>query len=175
VGITTTTVFEDLFCTYFGQNRLYRNNGDGTFTDVTRRRTVDRSVALGRRLQFPRLQTGRASGSFRPIMSASLWSTAPVAGENVNANWKGIPVECGPRGAADGQAFSLSQQCAMERLPTVSQQTGVATASESYGMTVWPPIDDAGHLRCLRFHAQPALHEQSRRHFPRRGVMRGLA
>jgi hypothetical protein len=26
--------WEDIFCTYFGQNRLYRNNGDGTFTDV---------------------------------------------------------------------------------------------------------------------------------------------
>ena len=28
--------FEDLFVTYWGQNVLYRNNGDGTFTDVTR-------------------------------------------------------------------------------------------------------------------------------------------
>jgi len=25
----------DLFLTYYGQNRLYRNNGDGTFTNVT--------------------------------------------------------------------------------------------------------------------------------------------
>src|SRR5215469_9404563 len=28
--------FDDIFVTYFGQNRLYRNNGDGTFTDVTK-------------------------------------------------------------------------------------------------------------------------------------------
>ena len=27
--------FPDLFITYWGQNVLYRNNGDGTFTDVT--------------------------------------------------------------------------------------------------------------------------------------------
>ena len=33
----------------------------------------------------------------------------------------------------------------------------------------------AGHLRRLRFHAQPALHEQSRWHVPRRGVLRGVA
>jgi len=26
---------ENLFLTYYGQNRLYRNNGDGTFTNVT--------------------------------------------------------------------------------------------------------------------------------------------
>ena len=34
--ITNNDGFEDLFCTYFGHNRLYRNNGDGTFTDVTK-------------------------------------------------------------------------------------------------------------------------------------------
>jgi len=28
--------FEDIFITYWGHNALYRNNGDGTFTDVTR-------------------------------------------------------------------------------------------------------------------------------------------
>ena len=27
---------EDIFITYWGQNVLYRNNGDGTFTDVTK-------------------------------------------------------------------------------------------------------------------------------------------
>src|SRR5437763_188464 len=28
--------FDDIFCTNFGQNVLYRNNGDETFTDVTK-------------------------------------------------------------------------------------------------------------------------------------------
>ena len=28
--------FEDIFITYFIHNVIYRNNGDGTFTDVTR-------------------------------------------------------------------------------------------------------------------------------------------
>ena len=36
VGDYNNDGFEDLFCTYFGQNSLYRNNGDGTFTDVTK-------------------------------------------------------------------------------------------------------------------------------------------
>ena len=38
VGDYDNDGFEDLFITYWGQNVLYRNNGDGTFTDVTRRR-----------------------------------------------------------------------------------------------------------------------------------------
>ena len=35
IGDYNNDGFEDLFLTYYGQNRLYRNNGDGTFTDVT--------------------------------------------------------------------------------------------------------------------------------------------
>ena len=35
VGDYNNDGFEDIFITYCGQNVLYRNNGDGTFTDVT--------------------------------------------------------------------------------------------------------------------------------------------
>ena len=35
VGGYNNDGFEDIFITYYGQNVLYRNNGDGTFTDVT--------------------------------------------------------------------------------------------------------------------------------------------
>ena len=34
--------FDDLFVTYFGRNVLYRNNGDGTFTDVSEKAGVAR-------------------------------------------------------------------------------------------------------------------------------------
>ena len=37
VGDYNNDGFEDLFCTYYGQaSKLFRNNGDGTFTDVTK-------------------------------------------------------------------------------------------------------------------------------------------
>ena len=36
VGDYNNDGFEDVFITYYGQNVLYRNNGDGTFTDVTK-------------------------------------------------------------------------------------------------------------------------------------------
>ena len=64
VGDYNNDGFEDLFCTYFGQNKLYRNNGDGTFTDVTKTAGLwnDRA-ALWRRLHLCRLQPRRPSRS----------------------------------------------------------------------------------------------------------------
>ena len=37
-GITTTTAFPDLYAAndFYGPDRLYHNNGDGTFTDVAK-------------------------------------------------------------------------------------------------------------------------------------------
>ena len=37
VGDYNNDGFDDMFVTYWGQNVLYRNNGDGTFTDVTKK------------------------------------------------------------------------------------------------------------------------------------------
>src|SRR5262249_40403861 len=36
IGDYNNDGYMDLFVTYWGQNVLYRNNGDGTFTDVTK-------------------------------------------------------------------------------------------------------------------------------------------
>src|SRR5207247_7889230 len=36
IGDYNNDGFDDIFCSNFGQNALYRNNGDGTFTDVTK-------------------------------------------------------------------------------------------------------------------------------------------
>jgi hypothetical protein len=73
---------------------------------------------------------------------------APTPGENVNCNWKGIPVECGPRGLPPGR-HSLYRNNGDGTFTDVSQQAGISKATESYGMTVvaadldedgWPDI-----------------------------------
>ena len=59
---TTTTVWNDLFVTYYGQNALYRNNGNGTFTDVTQARGSDPARTedpLELRLHLSRLRPRR--------------------------------------------------------------------------------------------------------------------
>ena len=50
--------FEDIFITYYGQNVLYRNNGNGTFTDVTRKPgSTDAGMTVGLRLHVSGLRS----------------------------------------------------------------------------------------------------------------------
>lgn len=73
---------------------------------------------------------------------------APVPGENSNCHWKGIPVACGPRGLPTGR-HSPYRNNGDGTFTDVSQEAGIAQATQTYGMTVvaadldedgWPDI-----------------------------------
>jgi hypothetical protein len=136
IGDYNNDGFEDIFCTYFGQNRLYRNNGDGTFTEVTK--------SAGLWNDEPRWGAGCSFLDYNRDGTLDLFVSnyvrfsfehAPVPGENVNCNWKGVPVECGPRGLPTGR-HSLYRNNGDGTFTDVSKQAGIANATESYGMTV---------------------------------------
>jgi hypothetical protein len=136
VGDYNNDGFKDIFCTYFGQNRLFRNNGDGTFTDVTK--------AAGLWNDQPRWGAGSSFLDYNRDGHLDLFVSnyvrfsfehAPVPGENVNCNWKGVPVECGPRGLPTGR-HSLYRNNGDGTYTDVSQQSGIASATGCYGMTV---------------------------------------
>ena len=56
VGDYNNDGFEDIFVTYYGQNVLYRNNGNGTFTDVTQQAgLIYEAILAGDRMYFSRL------------------------------------------------------------------------------------------------------------------------
>ena len=149
VGDYNNDGFEDIFCTYYGQNRLYRNNGDGTFTDVT--------SAAGLSSKEPRWGAGCSFVDYNRDGHLDLFVSnyvrfsfdhAPAPGANVNCNWKGIPVECGPRGLPFGR-HSLYRNNGDGTFTDVSREAGIDKATESYGMTVvaadldedgWPDI-----------------------------------
>src|SRR5262245_16185009 len=179
VGDYNNDGFEDLFCTSFGQNVLYRNNGDGTFTDVTK--------AAGLLNTEPRWGAGCSfldydrDGHLDLFVSNYVrfsFEHAPVPGENTNCHWKGIPVECGPRGMPAGR-HSLYRNNGDGTFTDVSQQAGIAQATQSYGMTVvaadldedgWPDI----YVAC---DSTPSLlfmnnHDGT---FREEGVLRGVA
>jgi len=136
IGDYNNDGFEDIFCTYFGQNRLYRNNGDGIFTDVTK--------AAGLWNDQPRWGAGCSFLDYDRDGHLDLFVSnyvrfsleyAPVPGENVNCNWKGVPVECGPRGLPTGR-HSLYHNNGDGTFTDVSQKAGIASSTECYGMTV---------------------------------------
>jgi hypothetical protein len=179
VGDYNNDGFEDLFCTYFGQNRLYRNNGDGTFTDVTKASGLwTEQTRWGAGCSFLDYNRDGHLDLFVSNYVRFSFEHAPVPGENVNCNWKGIPVECGPRGLPTGR-HSLFRNNGDGTFTDVSQEAGVAAATESYGMTVvsadfdedgWPDI----YVAC---DSTPSLlfmnnHDGT---FREEGVMRGLA
>jgi hypothetical protein len=149
VGDYNNDGFEDLFCTYFGQNRLYRNNGDGTFTDVTKTAGLwNEQPRWGAGCSFVDYNRDGHLDLFVSNYVRFSFEHAPVPGENSNCNWKGIPVECGPRGLPTGR-HSLYRNNGDGTFTDVSQQAGIAKATESYGMTVvaadfdedgWPDI-----------------------------------
>jgi hypothetical protein len=149
VGDYNNDGHEDLFITYWGSNVLYRNNGDGTFTDVTADAGLTDS---GRRwgagctfLDYDR------DGHLDLFVSNYLefsFDQALEPGQNSNCNWKGVPVNCGPRGLPPG-VHSLYRNSGKGTFTDVSEASGIGRARGSYGMSVvaadfdndgWPDI-----------------------------------
>ncbi len=149
VGDYNNDGFEDLFCTYWGQNKLYRNLGDGTFKDVTKEAGLaNAEVRWGAGCSF--LDYNR-DGHLDLFVSNYLgfdFDKVPKPGAGVNCNWKGIPVNCGPRGLPFGR-HSLYKNNGDGTFTDVSVASGVGKPWSNYGMTVvtadfnedgWPDI-----------------------------------
>ena len=136
IGDYNNDGFEDIFCTSFGQNHLYRNNGDGTFTDVTKKAGLwTEEPRWGAGCSFLDYERDGHLDLFVSNYVRFSFEHAPVPGENVNCNWKGVPVECGPRGLPMGRHL-LYRNNGDGTFTDVSKQAGIANATESYGMTV---------------------------------------
>ena len=149
VGDYDNDGFEDLFVTYWGQNILYRNNGDGTFTDVTRK--------AGLATSSRRWGTGCAfldydrDGYLDLFVSNYLVfdpKTAPDPGTNPYCQYRGLAVNCGPRGL-QGESNLLYRNNGDGTFADVSVKSGVNLPSGYYGLGVlvadfdndgWPDV-----------------------------------
>src|SRR5437763_1634857 len=149
VGDYDNDGFDDLFITYYGHNVLYRNNGDGTFTDVTARAGLAQDlVRYGSGCTWVDYdRDGRLDLFVANYLNTTL-EKLPRPGENADCRWKGVPVNCGPRGLPTG-FVQLFHNNGDGTFTDVSRQSGVASASGSYPMTAvaadydndgWPDV-----------------------------------
>jgi hypothetical protein len=149
VGDYDNDGFDDLFITSYGHNVLYRNNGNGTFTDVTAKAGLHQeAVRYGSGCTWVDYDR---DGHLDLLVATYLDTTLeklPRPGENADCKWKGVSVNCGPRGLPPG-SVQLFRNNGDGTFADVSRQSGVAAASGSYPMTAvaadydndgWPDI-----------------------------------
>jgi hypothetical protein len=126
---------EDLFITYWGQNVLYRNNGDATFTDVTRKAGL---AAGGTRwgsgctfVDYDR--DGKLDLFVANYLKFDL-AAAPEPGKGANCTWKGVPVNCGPKGLPTDTNL-LYRNNGDGTFRDVSEGSGITKVQGRYSMT----------------------------------------
>ena len=89
----------DLFVTYFGHNTLYRNHRGERFEDVTRAAGLERSdERWGSGCSFLDYDRDGDVDLFVANYLKFDPASAPEPGQGANCVWKGIPVNCGPKG-----------------------------------------------------------------------------
>ncbi|MEW6127885.1 MAG: CRTAC1 family protein [Acidobacteriota bacterium] len=99
VGDFDNDGFDDLFTTYWGQNVLYRNNRNGSFTDVTEKAGVAiRGTRWGSGCTFIDYDRDGDVDLFVANYLIFDLATAPEPGKGANCFWKGVPINCGPKG-----------------------------------------------------------------------------
>jgi hypothetical protein len=143
VGDYDNDGWPDLYLTCLGGNVLYHNNGDGTFTDVT----AKAGVADGR------WSTGAAFGDydgdgFVDLVVANYvdfhLNDLPGFGSSPNCKYRGIDVQCGPRGLK-GAGDSLFHNNGDGTFTDVSKSAGVSDPNGYYGMSAaWVDFNNTG-------------------------------
>jgi len=134
---------DDLYVTCFGANKLYRNRGNGTFEDVTLKAGVGDE----------RFSTGAAWGDYDRDGDLDLFvanyvdfklDDLPQFGKGAQCQYRGIPVQCGPRGLA-GAGDVLYRNNGDGTFTDVSKQAKVDDPNGYYGLGVmWTDLDDDG-------------------------------
>jgi enediyne biosynthesis protein E4 len=135
--------FIDLFITYYGANVLYHNLGNGRFEDAT----MKVGLPSGER----RWGSGCAFVDYDRDGHLDLFvanylkfdlATAPEPGTGSNCTWKGVPVNCGPKGLATDTNL-LYHNDTRGGFTDVSSSSGIDRVTGRYSMTALAADFDA--------------------------------
>jgi len=150
VGDYNNDGVDDLFVTYYGQNALYRNHGDGKFTDVTKEAGLTQP---GPKIRW---NTGCTFVDYDRDGNLDLFvanyvdfdlKTAPPP-EAGPCTYKGMLVACGPPGLRGGKNI-LYHNNGNGTFTDVSEKAGIWKTPGTYGLSVaasdldndgWPDI-----------------------------------
>jgi enediyne biosynthesis protein E4 len=149
VGDYDNNGYDDLFITYWGQNVLYRNNGNGTFTDITGKAGLaTKGTRWGSGCTFIDYDRDGNLDLFVANYLIFDLATAPEPGKGSNCMWKGIAVNCGPKGLPTDTNL-LYHNNGDGTFSDVSQASGISKVRDRYAMTAvltdynndgWPDI-----------------------------------
>ncbi len=133
----------DLFIAYWGQNALYRNNGDGTFSETAVRAGVagDSGRWHSGATFFDYDRDGRLDLFVANYLDLDLKRT-PLPGANPSCIWLGLPVLCGPRGLPFSSNL-LYRNNGDGTFADVSAAAGIAAKQNTYGLGVLAADFDA--------------------------------
>jgi hypothetical protein len=125
----------DLFLTYYGHNVLYRNRGDGRFEDLTSRSGLAQPTPRwGAGCSFVDVnRDGRLDLFVANYLRFDL-ASAPEPGGAPNCFFKGIAVNCGPKGLPTDTNL-LYRNRGDGTFEDVSEASGIAAVKGRYSMT----------------------------------------
>jgi enediyne biosynthesis protein E4 len=125
----------DLFVTYFGQNVLYRNLGRGRFENATAKAGLETTgTRWGSGCSFLDYDRDGRLDLFVANYLAFDLEKAAEPGQGTNCLWKGIPVNCGPKGLPTDTNLLFRNE-GDGRFADVSVPSGVAKVTGRYSMT----------------------------------------
>ena len=126
---------DDLFITYWGKNVLYRNNGNGSFSDVTQKAgLLADATRWGSGCTFIDYdRDGKLDLFVANYLKFDIANT-PEPGKGANCTWKGVPVNCGPKGLPTDTNL-LYHNNGDGTFTDVSESSGIAKVQGRYSMT----------------------------------------